>query len=156
MQEKSGTLISAVDALQQITRDLLGLAVRSVDDVGDVSLPQMRLLFALRDEGQSSCTALAHVLAVNASSITRLADRLVASGHVARTGDPSSRSRVLLALTAHGEEVIDAVLAWRSRELTGVLRSLDAEALGSLVESLDALHEGLRRRHHDLTGPVPL
>jgi hypothetical protein len=48
------------------------------------------------------------------------------------------------------------VLAWRSRELTRVLRGLDAEALGSLTDSLNALHDGLRRRHHDLTGPVPL
>ncbi len=155
MQERA-IARTAVDALQQVTRDLLGLAVRSVDEVGDVSLPQMRLLFALRDEGRSSCTDLAHVLGVSGSSITRLADRLVASGHVTRTGDPASRSRVLLALTEHGDEVIDAVLAWRSRELTRVLRSLDGDALGSLTDSLTALHEGLRQRHHDLTGPVPL
>lgn len=146
----------AVEALQQVTRDLLGLAVRSVDEVGEVSLPQMRLLFALRDEGQTSCTELAHVLGVSNSSVTRLADRLVASGHVTRTGDPHSRSRVLLALTEHGVEVLEAVLAWRSRELTRALHSLDAAALGSLTDSLDVLHQALRRRHHDLTGPVPL
>jgi DNA-binding MarR family transcriptional regulator len=116
----------------------------------------MRLLFALRDEGESSCTRLATVLGVNGSSITRLADRLVASRHITRTGDPASRSRVLLALTEHGDTVIDAVLAWRSRELTRVLRGLDAGVLGSLTDSLNALHDGLRRRHHDLTGPVPL
>lgn len=145
-----------MEALQQVTRDLLGLAVRSVDEVGEVSLPQMRLLFALRDEGQTSCTHLAHVLGVSGSSVTRLADRLVASGHLARTGDPQSRSRVLLALTGHGVEVIEAVLAWRSRELTRALRSLDAEALGALTDSLHVLHEGLQRRHQDLTGPVPL
>jgi DNA-binding MarR family transcriptional regulator len=130
--------------------------VRSVDEVGEVSLPQMRLLFALRDEGQTSCTELARVLGVNNSSVTRLADKLVASGHVARAGDPESRSRVLLALTGHGVEVIDAVLAWRSRELTRALHSLDAAALNSLTDSLDVLHQALRRRHHDLTGPVPL
>lgn len=147
---------SAVDALQHVTRDLLGLAVRSVDEVGEVSLPQMRLLFALRDAGQCSCTQLAHVLDVSGSSVTRLADRLVASGHVARSADPHSRSRVLLALTEHGDEVIDAVLAWRSRELTRALHSLDAPTLDSLTHTLEVLHERLQRRHHDLTGPVPL
>lgn len=147
---------TAVDALQAVTRDLLGLAVRSVDEVGEVSLPQMRLLFALRDEGRSSCTDLAHVLGVSGSSVTRLADRLVASGHVTRAGDPDSRSRVLLELTEHGGEVIEAVLAWRSRELTRALHSLDASALGSLTDSLNVLHHALQQRHHDLTGPVPL
>ena len=155
MQEKA-SFPSAVDALQQVTRDLLGLAVRSVDEVGEVSLPQMRLLFALRDEGQASCTRLAHVLSVSGSSVTRLADRLVASGHVARSGDPESRSRVLLSLTDHGEEVIDAVLAWRSRELSRALRSVDRTAHDSLTESLTVLHHVLQQQHDDLTGPVPL
>ena len=147
---------TAVEALQQVTRDLLGLAVRSVDEVGEVSLPQMRLLFALRDEGQASCTHLAHVLAVSGSSVTRLADRLVASGHVSRAGDPESRSRVLLALTDHGEGVIDAVLAWRSKELTRALSTLDRPALGFLTDSLTVLHHALQQQHADLTGPVPL
>lgn len=155
MQERR-SFPTAVEALQQVTRDLLGLAVRSVDEVGEVSLPQMRLLFALRDEGETSPTRLAEVLAVSGSSVTRLADRLVASGHVTRTGDPHSRSRVLLALTDHGEEVIDTVLAWRSRELTRALRTLDAPALTSLTDSLTLLHHALQRRHQDLTGPVPL
>jgi len=150
------SFVTAVDALQQVTRDLLGLAVRSVDEVGEVSLPQMRLLFALRDEGQASCTHLAQVLDVSGSSVTRLADRLVASGHLTRSTDPESRSRVLLALTEHGNEVIDAVLAWRSRELTRALHSLDGAALDSLTRGLDVLHDRLQRRHHDLTGPVPL
>lgn len=147
---------TAVEALQELTRDLLGLAVRSVDEVGEVSLPQMRLLFALRDEGQSSCTELAHVLGVGGSSVTRLADRLVASGHVTRATDPQVRSRVLLDLTPHGAQVIDAVLDWRSRELTRALRSLDGAALDALTDSLTVLHDALRRRHADLTGPVPL
>lgn len=147
---------TAVDALQQVTRDLLGLAVRSVDEVGEVSLPQMRLLFALRDGGQASCTQLAHVLDVSGSSVTRLADRLVASGHVIRSADSHSRSRVLLSLTDHGNDVIDAVLEWRSRELTRALHTLDGAALESLTQTLEVLHERLQRRHHDLTGPVPL
>jgi len=147
---------STVDALQQVTRDLLGLAVRSVDEVGEVSLPQMRLLFALRDGGQATCTQLAHVLDVNGSSVTRLADRLAASGHLVRSADPDSRSRVLLSLTEHGNDVIDAVLAWRSRELTRALHTLDAPTLDSLTRTLDVLHERLQRRHRDLTGPVPL
>lgn len=155
-QRERRSFVGAVEALQQLTRDLLGLAVRSVDEVGEVSLPQMRLLFALRDEGQASCTHLAHVLGVSGSSVTRLADRLVASGHVRRSGDPQSRSRVLLSLTQHGDEVIDAVLAWRSRELTRALHSLEPAELASLTRGLDVLHEHLQRRHHDLTGPVPL
>src|SRR6476661_4796502 len=134
---------STVDALQQVTRDLLGLAVRSVDEVGEVSLPQMRLLFALRDGGQATCTQLAHVLDVNGSSVTRLADRLAASGHLVRLADPDSRSRVLLSLTEHGNDVIDAVLAWRSRELTRALHTLDAPTLDSLTRTLDVLHERL-------------
>lgn len=154
MQEESA-IEPAVGALQRITRDLLGLAVRSVEEVGEVSLPQMRLLLTIRDEGRVSCTRLARVLRLNASSVTRLADRLVESGHVVR-GRGASRAVVELELTPHGHEVVDAVLAWRSRELREVLGRLDGEALRSLTTSLERLHGGLERRHHDLDGPVPL
>ena len=154
MQEKRA-IEPAVSALQRITRDLLGLAVRSVEEVGEVSLPQMRLLFAVHDEGQVSCTRIAQVLGVNGSTVTRQADRLVASGHVVRRSG-ANRAVVELELTEHGHEVIDAVLAWRSRELRRVLTSLDAASMRSLTESLDLLHTGLQKRHEDLHGPVPL
>ncbi|QDP98406.1 MarR family transcriptional regulator [Microlunatus elymi] len=127
-----------------------------MDEVSEVTVPQMRLLFAVHDHGQASCTELAHALGLNGSSVTRLADKLTVSGHLVRTGAQDSRSKVVLELTQRGHEVIDAVLAWRSRELTRVLHHLDADALRSLTASLDLLHDGLRRRHHDLTGPVPL
>ena len=154
MQEKR-SIEPAIAALQSITRDLLGLAVRSVDEVGEVSLPQMRLLFAIHDEGQVSCTQLAHVLGLNGSSVTRLADRLVASGHVLRrTG--ASRAIVELELTDHGHEVIDAVLAWRSRELRRTLSKIDAAALRDLATGLELLHAGLQGRFDDVHGPVPL
>lgn len=154
MQEKR-SIEPAIAALQGITRDLLGLAVRSVDEVGEVSLPQMRLLFAIHDEGQVSCTRLAQVLGLNGSSVTRLADRLVSSGHVARhTG--ASRSVVELELTTAGHTVIDAVLAWRSRELHRALREFDAVALRELTAGLERLHSSLQGRFEDVHGPVPL
>ena len=154
MQEKR-SIEPAIAALQSITRDLLGLAVRSVDEVGEVSLPQMRLLFAIHDEGQVSCTQLAHVLGLNGSSVTRLADRLVTSGHVSRRNG-ASRSVVELELTTHGHAVIDAVLAWRSRELRRTLTQLDAAALRELTSGLETLHAGLQGRFDDVHGPVPL
>lgn len=145
----------AITALQSITRDLLGLAVRSVDEVGEVSLPQMRLLFAIHDEGQVSCTHLAQVLGLNGSSVTRLADRLVASGHVSRHHG-ASRSVVELDLTKHGHEVIEAVLAWRSRELRRTLTKIDAQSLRELTTGLELLHARLQGRFDDVHGPVPL
>lgn len=154
MQEKR-SIEPAIAALQSITRDLLGLAVRSVDEVGEVSLPQMRLLFAIHDEGQVSCTQLAHVLGLNGSSVTRLADRLVASGHVSRRNG-ASRAIVELELTTHGHEVIDAVLAWRSRELRRTLSKIHAAALRDLATGLELLHAGLQGRFDDVHGPVPL
>lgn len=154
MQEKR-SIEPAIAALQSITRDLLGLAVRSVDEVGEVSLPQMRLLFAIHDEGQVSCTQLAHVLGLSGSSVTRLADKLVTSGHVVRHNG-SSRSVVELELTDHGHEVIDGVLAWRSRELRRTLTKLDAQALRELTTGLELLHTGLQGRFDDVHGPVPL
>jgi DNA-binding MarR family transcriptional regulator len=56
--------------------------------------------------------------------VTRLADRLVAAGHVARGSDPGHRSVVTLELTATGQHLVSRVAAWRRQELARILGQL--------------------------------
>ncbi|HKU29735.1 MAG TPA: MarR family transcriptional regulator [Arthrobacter sp.] len=129
-----------IDALQRATRDLLAVAMRSVDEVTDLSMPQMRMLFALHDHGTVPSGTLAHVLEVSGSSVTRLADRLCAGGYVQRTAVPENRSLVLLSLTEAGREAVAAVVHRRDDEFRQALSHLSPELREQLAEGLTALH----------------
>lgn len=120
-----GATSDLVEVLQALTRVLVGVALRSVDIPGGaVSLPQFRVLALLADLGPTRSGRLARALGLEPSTVTRLADRLVASGHVARSGDPRHRGVVTLSLTAHGHDLVAAVAQWRRRELSRIADQL--------------------------------
>ena len=92
---------------------LTGVALRSMDVLdGVVTLAQFRLLAALADLGRARSAQVARALGLDASTVTRLADRMVAAGHVIRGSDPAHRSVVTLELTPSGQ---DLVARWRPR-----------------------------------------
>lgn len=103
-----------IAALQQLTRQFLSVATHSVEHSAELSLPQMRLLFAVADHQGASCSELARDLSVAASSVTRLADRLVERGYLRRTHGERGRVVVELELTDAGTEALDEVTSWRT------------------------------------------
>ena len=94
----SKTSAEELSAFEVATRDLVGVALSSVEQI-EVSLSQYRLLLVLQSLGRASSTQCAEALGVAGSSVTRLADRLHASGHLLRGVDPDNRSAVTLELT---------------------------------------------------------
>ena len=131
-----------LQAFEAATRDLVGLALRSVDHL-EVSLPQFRLLLVLHELGSVTSTQCAEALGVVGSSVTRLADRLDASGHLVRGTDPRHRSIVTLQLTDAGRRVVRKVVARRQRELSQVLDQLEPTERAACAASLEALHRAL-------------
>ena len=106
------------EVLQAATRVLAGVALRSLDVLdGAVTLPQFRMLAVLADLGQARSGQVARVLGLDASTVTRLADRLAAAGHVTRGSEPGHRNVVTLELTA------SQASSWSARSLPGGSRS---------------------------------
>lgn len=129
-------------AFELATKDLVGLAIRSVDGL-EVTLSQFRLLAVLRELGRSNATQCAEALGVVGSSVTRLADRLHASGHLVRAVDPDNRSVVVLELTDAGRRVVRQVTTSRRRELGEALDVLDPDERATCVAALGKLHQVL-------------
>jgi DNA-binding MarR family transcriptional regulator len=142
-------------AFEVATRDLVGLALRSVDRL-EVSLPQFRLLLALQELGRATSTQCAQALNVAGSSVTRLADRLHASGHLVRGADEANRSIVTLELTDAGRKVVRQVSTRRRRELRRALDRLDPDERAACAAALRSLHEQLDDDYTDLYSPMPL
>jgi len=145
---KAGSTAREAAAFESATRDLVGVALRSVEGL-EVSLPQFRLLRVLDDLGEAGATRCAEVLGLAGSSVTRLVDRLDASGHLVRRPDPSNRSAVLLALTDTGRRLVREVETRRRRQLDEALDRLDPDERTRCVAALERLHEVLKTPRDD-------
>ncbi|MTD52963.1 MarR family winged helix-turn-helix transcriptional regulator [Amycolatopsis pithecellobii] len=116
---------SDVAALEALTRVLVGVAWSSAHAApAGVTFPQIRLLLVLDALGQVSSSKLAAALGVNASSVTRLADKLAARGYLVRGADPHNRSVVTVEVTGSGRRVVAQVLDRRHAELGALLDRL--------------------------------
>ena len=140
-------LAEQVEVLQAVTRILAGVALRSMEVLhGAATLPQFRLLAVLAEGTASRSSEVAGALGMDASSVTRLADRLVARGYVARSSDPRHRSVVNLTLTPVGRNLVSQVEHWRQAELARIIGRLapgDRTVITTTLRQLmDAAGEG--------------
>jgi DNA-binding MarR family transcriptional regulator len=151
-------LTGAVEVLQAATRVLAGVALHSLDALdGVVTLAQFRMLAVLADTGPARSARVAEALGLEASTVTRLADRLVAAGHVARGTDPGHRSVVTLALTASGRRIVRTAAAARRHELAAILERLPAADQARLTAALGQLVAAAGEGYGTVPGsPVPL
>ncbi len=143
VSKKADSTAREVVAVQLVTSDLVGVALRSVDGL-EVSLPQFRLLRVLDELGEAGATRCAEMLGIGGSSITRLVDRLHSSGHLVRRPDPANRSAVVLALTDEGRRLVRKVESRRRRELGKALDRLSSEERSQCIAALERLHEVLQ------------
>ena len=128
------------EVLQATTRMLAGVALRSLDVLdAAVTLHQFRLLAVLADLGPVPSGQAARTLGLDPSTVTRLAARMVAAGHVARGTDPRHRGVVTLELTASGRDLVAAADAWRRRELARIMARLEPAEQETVTTALSLL-----------------
>ncbi len=132
--------LGTAEVLQAATRMLAGVALRSLEVLDDaVTLPQFRLLAVLADLGPVPSGQAAKTLGLDRSTITRLADKMVAAGHVARGTDPRHRGVVTLELTTSGRDLAAAAGAWRQHELARIMARLTPAEQAAVTASLGLL-----------------
>ena len=146
------------EVLQAATRVLAGVALRSLDVLdGAVTLPQFRMLAVLADLGRARSAQVARALGLDASTVTRLADRLAAAGHIARGREPGHRSVVTLELTATGQHLVSQAAAWREQELARILRQLPPAGRRQVTTALRQLVEAAGEGYGTISrGLVPV
>ena len=97
------------------------------------------MLAVLADLGRARSAQVARALGLDASTVTRLADRMVAAGYVSRGSEPGHRGVVTLELTAAGKDLVDQVAAWREQELARIYRQLPPTGQAQLTRALRQL-----------------
>ena len=130
-------LDTIIETVLTTSRVFVAIAARSLASIeSDVTLPQFRLLIVLAAHGPQGLGPLAEFLAVNASTATRMCDRLIRKGLVRRRTSPSDRREVRLALTERGRDLVDHATTQRRIELSRLLKSVPQEEQRHLVQSL--------------------
>lgn len=146
-----------VRAFHDTGRDLIGIALRSLDEFApSISLPKFRMLLVLGELGRVPSGRLAGALGVSASSVTRMADRLVDEGLVSRAPGEHSRSVVALELTQAGHATVDRVVSWRHDELRRLLSGLEPSALAAATDALERFATAASELYASVKGPVAL
>jgi DNA-binding MarR family transcriptional regulator len=123
------------------------LRIQGWSDDG-LTIPQMRLLWALRDEDGLPVGALAEHLGVNPSTITGHVDRLVRQGLVRREEDSIDRRIVRNYLTAEGAVNVGALRRIAGNYVINILKRLDDTQLARLEAALADLNHAADLARH--------
>jgi DNA-binding MarR family transcriptional regulator len=161
----SETMLSAgedevVGALLALSRVFVGLAARSLADLDeDVTLPQFRALVVLVSRGPQRIVDLAEELAVTSSTATRMCNRLVRKGLVARQERADDRRAAWVTLTSAGRDLVGAVTRRRRDAIAALVGDLSmtrplafASVLNALVETAGELSDAEWQRRWAQSG----
>jgi MarR family transcriptional regulator, organic hydroperoxide resistance regulator len=133
----------------ELIKEIIGLHRRvnrilrdyDVDVWMDLSLtvPQLKCLFFISNQGKTNFRKLAERLKVSPSNITGIIDRLVEQGLVTRAENPEDRRILLLQTTPKGETMIAELREKRSSYLAQILTDLKMEELKNIDHGLTVL-----------------
>lgn len=128
-------------ALEQRVVELRRLTLGSpVDwDVPDLTLTQLRALFAIELRAPASVGALADSLGLSLASASALVDRLVRAELVRRRDDPLDRRRVLVSLSATGAALVQRFEAGKRAGFRREIAAMTRRERIALATALDAL-----------------
>jgi DNA-binding MarR family transcriptional regulator len=128
-----------------LARAVMGISTRAADQLGAVSVVQLRALTVLRDLGTANLGRLAERMGVALSTASRLVDRLVRAGLVDRRPSPRTRREIELAVSAAGRATLDRYDELRLGGLRACLAEVDdpASALAVLGQFAGARQSAL-------------
>jgi DNA-binding MarR family transcriptional regulator len=105
----------------------------------DLTLPQLRTLLILAEEGPLVIGQVAQRMGIGLSTGGHLVDRLVQAGLAERTEDAGDRRRTLARLTPKGEDLYARLLN-RIQQVHVLIQKLNTDDLTALLQGLRALN----------------
>lgn len=136
---------TAQDAtLLDVARTVIGISTRAADELGQVSVVQLRALTVLHQIAPASLGQLADGIGVTPSTTSRLVDRLVAAGMVERRTSPESRRQIELRLSPQGEETLERYDRLRLVGMWEGLDRLPVDRRGPVLEALAEFATAIR------------
>lgn len=138
------------EVLLAVARALVGFSTQAADDLGGVSIVQLRALTVLAELGTASLGELAEEIGVTVSTTSRLVDRLVAAGFVDRRTSPESRRQLALKLSRRGRSTLDRYDALRLAPLRDCLERVKPDRREEVLEALAEFGSAAHEVRHEL------
>jgi DNA-binding MarR family transcriptional regulator len=121
----------------------LGRIFKSQLRGAQLSMPQMAMLMALREQTESRGGAhpgeLADRFCLSSPAITAALDELVEKGYCVRTHSEKDRRKVLVRSTPEGEAMVAAAQATVTQGMREMLGGWDQERIGRLLTAMQDL-----------------
>uniref|UniRef100_A0A7C5VUS0 MarR family transcriptional regulator n=1 Tax=Thermomicrobium roseum TaxID=500 RepID=A0A7C5VUS0_THERO len=111
----------------------------------DLSMAQLKVLFALSCSGPLTVSEVAERLSITSPTASHLIDRLVHLGLVRRREDERDRRRTVVELSASGEDLLRQLRQGNEQYWRELLNELDFVDLRALLQGVRALAEAARR-----------
>ncbi len=132
------------------TMDIMRL--RAWEEQG-ITLPQLRILFALRAHPGTTTHRLVKLLGLTAPTVSGLIDKLVRADLVARGQNPDDRRVIPLELTAGGQSLVGAISQNSQAYLNELAADLGAD-LEPLTLALERLTAAIARHPAPVAAPA--
>lgn len=111
----------------------------------DLTMPQVRLMFALHRNGACRMSVIASLLDISLPNSTGLVDRLVEKNLVVRKTGTDDRRSVSCELSRAGQELVERLLYSRKSWWDSRLRELDENEIQDALKGLSALIAAIKR-----------
>ena len=102
----------------------------------NLTMSQLKILFALRLNGGSGVQDLAHLMGVSPATMTGIVDRLVAADLVSRREDPQDRRVRRVGLTDEGRQLLDGLVSAGAQHQRRLLDRLTMDELGTVEQAM--------------------
>lgn len=128
--------------LYRVTSRATALALEDYREFG-VSVPEARLLLALRMGSEIAAGELSTLLSVEASLLSHMLRHLTTKGLIVRKRDPVERRSIRVSLTAKGLEIATQCRDISARHQNMLLDGLSADERAQLLRLLDRLYNNV-------------
>ena len=138
--QRPGAVPADLDRAEAGLSVLLEAWQRAIEELGAMLPPaQVRALLVIEAAEDLNVTGLARALGTSPSATSRLCDRLVAAGLLARVPAADSRREILLRLTESGQRLAAWIRDQRRTALTRVLETISPRGRADLSRGLSEL-----------------
>jgi len=118
-----------------------------------VTIVQLRTLVVVATHSHPRLSDLASALSVHPSNASRVVDRLIRKGMLARSVSSSDRRSVTLVLTPAGSDLVDSVMVRRRSALHRAMASMPADQRAAVATAFEAFADAVGEVRDDGAWP---
>jgi MarR family transcriptional regulator, organic hydroperoxide resistance regulator len=137
--DKASLAREIVELLRKVDRYRRGSELEAWMKLPSITMPQLKSLFFISNEGSTTSVKLASALKVTPPNVTGIIDRLVEQKLVTRVENADDRRKLTLRATEKGEELVATLRERRRSVMDKALAGLKLDELTTLAQGLKSL-----------------